>query len=147
MGVSYVFGVGSGVGRMVHKIVWCATGCSGVDWSLLDILGGRTGGVVGISTLGGWSGVCNGDGGGAVAGGRWAITPVASGGFSLGAGWVFCSGVKYGIIGCGVLGRKISWMQVRASKHSVCRVARTSLMAHDRKCSAWTMWYSGVTVG
>ena len=35
----------------------------------MDILGGRVGVAVGVSTLRGWAGVCDGDGGVAVAGG------------------------------------------------------------------------------
>ena len=118
-----------------------------MDWFLIDILGGRAGGVVGVSTLGGWAGVCTGDGGGAVVGGRWEITLVAAGDFYLGSGWVFCCSVEYVGVGCDYLGRKMSRMRVRASKHWLCSVAGTSLMAHDRKWSAWTMPSSGVVVG
>ena len=73
MGGSGIFGVSSGVGGMVCERVQCATGCSGVDWFLMNILGGRAGGAVGVSTLGGWAGVCTGDGRGAGVGGRWAV--------------------------------------------------------------------------
>ena len=120
MGGSCVCGVGSGVGRMVSERMRCTNGCSGMDWFLIDILGGRAGGVVGVSTLGGWAGVCTGDGGGAVAGGRWEITLVAAGDFYLGSGWVFCCSVEYVGVGCGYLGRKMSRMRVRASKHWLC---------------------------
>ena len=78
---------------MVCERVWYATGCSRVDWFPMDILGGRVGGAVGASTLGGGAEVCTGDGGGAVAGGLWTITLGASGGFTLGSGWVFCCAV------------------------------------------------------
>ena len=81
---------------MFRERVQCATGCSGVDWLPMDILGGRAGGAVGVSTLGGGAGVCTGDGGGDGVEGRWAITLGAAGGFYLGAGWVLCSGVEYG---------------------------------------------------
>ena len=61
----------------------CATGCSGVDWFPMDIIGVRAGGSVGVYTLGGWSEVCTGDGGVAVAEGIWAITLGAAGGSLL----------------------------------------------------------------
>ena len=69
MGRYGVCGVGGGVGRMVRESMWCATGCSGLDWFPMNIIGGRACGAVGVSTLGGWAGVCNGDGGGAGVGG------------------------------------------------------------------------------
>ena len=47
-----IFGVFSGVGRMVHKRMRCATGCSGVDWFPIAILGGKECGAVSVSTLG-----------------------------------------------------------------------------------------------
>ena len=81
------------MGRMVRERMQCATRCSGVDWFPMDILGGRSGGAASVSTLGGGAGVCTGDGGGAGAGGRWAITLGAAGGFALGTGWVLCSDV------------------------------------------------------
>ena len=130
---------------MVRERVWCATGCSGVDWLPMDILGGRAGGAVVLSTLGGYSGVCNGDCGGARAGSCWVIVLGAAGGFTLGVGWVLCRGVEYG--GGGVLGRKMSRMRVRASKRLVCSMADKYLMAHDRKWISWTMRSSGVTIG
>ena len=133
------------MGRMACKRMQCATGCSGVDWFPIDILGGRAGGAASLSPLVVMAGVFTGDGGGSGAGGRWAITLGASGGFFLGAGWVLCSGLEYGG-GIG-LGRKMSRMRVRDSKHLVCSVAGTYLMAHDRKWRAWTMQSSGVTVG
>ena len=142
---SGVCGVGGGVERMVRERVLCATGCSGVDWFPMDILVGRAGGAASASTLGGGSGLCTEDSGGAGAGGRWAITLGAAGGFSLGSGWVLCSGVEYG--GGVGLGRKMLQMQVRASKRLVCSVAATSLMVHDRKWRAWNMRSSGATVG
>ena len=49
---------------MVHKRVRCATGCSGVDWLPMAILGGRAVGSASVSTLGGRAGVFTGDGGG-----------------------------------------------------------------------------------
>ena len=55
--------------------------------------------------------------------------------------------MEYGGIVCGGIGRKMSQMWVRASKSLVCSVAGTSLMVHNRKCSALTMWSSGVTAG
>ena len=133
------------MGRMVRERVWCATGCSGVDWFPMDILGGRAGGAVVVYTLGGWSVVYTGDCGGARAGSCWAITLGDAGGFTLGADWVFCSGVEYG--GGGVLGSKMSRMRVRAYKRSVFSMADTYLMVNDRKWSAWTMQSSDVTVG
>ena len=145
MGGSGGCGVGSGMGRMVCKRVWCATRCSGVDWLYMDILGGRVGGAVCVATLGGGSGVCTGDDGGDGAGGRWAITLGDSGGLSHGAGWVLWSGVEYD--GHGGLGKKMSRMRVRCSRRLVYSVAGTSLIAHDRKWSTWTMWSSGVAVG
>ena len=132
---------------MVCERVRCATGCSRVDWFLMDILGGRAGDAVGLPTLEGWAGLFTEDGGGAVAGGRWAITLGATGGFTLGSGWLFCFDVEYGVISGGGIGRKMSRTRVRASKSSVCSLASTSLIAHDRKFSAWTMRSSGVTVG
>ena len=39
---------------VVCERVQCATGCSGVDWFPMVILGERAGGAVGVSTLGGW---------------------------------------------------------------------------------------------
>ena len=54
------------------------------------------------------------------------------GGYSLGAVWVFCGGVEYGVISCWGIGRKMSWMRVRYSKRSVCRLAVASMMAHNR---------------
>ena len=45
--------------------VRCATGFSVVDWFPMDILGGMEGGAASVSTLGGGSGECTGDGGGA----------------------------------------------------------------------------------
>ena len=68
---------------MVREHVRCATGCSGVDWFLMDIIGGRAGGAVGVSTLGGWEEVCTADGGFTVEGGIWAITLGAAGGSLL----------------------------------------------------------------
>ena len=147
MGGSGVIGVGGGVGRMVRKHMWCATGFSGVDWFPIGILDGRAGGAVDISSFGGGTGVCTGDGGCAGAEGCWVITLGATGGFSLGAGWVLCSGIEYGRIIRRGLDRKMSRIQVRGSKCSVCSVAGTSLMVHDSKWSAWTMPSSGVTVG
>ena len=91
----------------------------------MNILGGRTGGAVSVSNLVGWAGVCNGDSGGAVAVGCWAITLGSAGRFSLGSGWVFYCGMEYGGISCGGLGRKMLRMRVRASKRSVCSVAGT----------------------
>ena len=55
-------------------------GCSGVDWFQMVILRGKMSGAVGVSTLGDRAIVCTGGSGGAVAGGIWAITLVASGG-------------------------------------------------------------------
>ena len=107
---------------MVCKRVWYATGCSGVDWFPVDIIGGRVGGAVGVSTLGVWAGVCTGGGGGAVVGvctgggggavvgGIWATTLGSSGGFTLVSGWVLYCDVEYGGIGGEGLGRKMSWM-------------------------------------
>ena len=80
------------------------------------ILGGRMGGAVGVSTLGGWAEVCTG---GSVVGGIWAITLGAAGGFTLGAGWGFCSTVEDGGIGGGGLVRKMSQMRVRYSNRLV----------------------------
>ena len=137
MGGFGVCGAGGGVGRIVRERVWWATGCSGVDWFPMAILCGRAGGAASVSTLGGRTGVCTGDGGGTGAVGRWASTLGDSGGLSIGAGWVWCS--------VGV--RKMSRMRVSSSKRLVCSVAGTSLMAHDRKWRAWTMRFSGVTVG
>ena len=62
----------------------------------MDILGGRAGGAVGVSTLGGWAEVCTGDGGGAVAGGCWEITFGDAGGFTVGTGWLLCCAMEYG---------------------------------------------------
>ena len=70
MGGSGVCGVGDDVGRIVRESVQCATGCYGVEWSTMAILGGRTGGADSVSKLGGRVGVCTGDGGGAGAVGR-----------------------------------------------------------------------------
>ena len=56
---------------MVRERVRCATGCSGVDWFPMDILGGRVGGAASVSTLVGGARVCTGDGGGAGAVGCW----------------------------------------------------------------------------
>ena len=134
---SSVCGSGCGMGRMVHDIVWWATGCSGVDSFPIAVLGGRAGGAASVSTLGGRAGVCNGGVVGTGAVGLWASTLGAAGGFYLGSGWVWCSGG----------GRKMSQMRVRASKRSVCSVAGTSLMAHNRKWRAWTMRSPGVTIG
>ena len=145
MGGSRICGVAGGVGRMVCERVWCATGCSGVYWFPMDILGGRVGGAASVSTFGGREGVCTGDGGGAGAVGLWAITLGAAGVLSLGSGWVLCSSVEYG--GGVGLGRKMLRMRVRASKSLVCSVAGTSLMAHEKKWKEWTMRSSGVTVG
>ena len=117
MGGYNVCGVGSGVRRMVRERVGCANGCYGVDWFPMDTLGGRAGSAVGVSILGGGEGVFTGDSESAGAGGLWEITLGDAGGFSLGAGWVLCSGVEYGI--CEGLSRKISRMQVRNSKRSV----------------------------
>ena len=111
----------------------------------MDILGGRAGGAVVVFTLGGWSGLCTGYCGGAREGSCWAIALGAAGGFILGADWVLCSGMEYG--GGGVLGRKMSRMRVKASKHSVCSMADTYFMAHDRKWSAWTIRSSNETIG
>ena len=115
------FVIGGGVGRMVCERMWCDTGCSGVDWFPMDILGGRAGGAASVSPLGGMAGLFTRDGGGAGAGGLWAITLEAAGGFFLGKGWVLCSGVEYGG-GIG-LGRKMSRMRVRSSKRMVCSMA------------------------
>ena len=102
---------------MLRERVRCATECSGVNWLPMDVLRGRAGGAVGLSTLVGWAGLCTGERGGAGEGGRWVITLRATGGFYLGAGWVLCSSVEYG--GGGGLGRKMSRMRVRAYKTSV----------------------------
>ena len=123
MGGSGVCGAGGGMGRMVRELVWWDTGWSGVDWFPMAILGGMAGGADNVSTLGGRSGVCTGDGGDTGGVGRWGSTLGASGGLSLIAGWVWCRGG----------GRKMSRMQVRSSKRSVCSVAGTYLMAHNRK--------------
>ena len=64
---------------MFCERVRCDTGYSGLDWSPMVILGGRMGGAVGVSTLGGWAKVCTGSGGGDVAGGLLAITLGAAG--------------------------------------------------------------------
>ena len=98
--------------------------------------GGIAGGAASIFTLGGRAGVFTGagDGGGTGGLGLWERTLGGTRGFSLGSGWVCC-------------GRNMSWMQVGASKRSLCIVAGTSLMEHDRKWRAWTMRSSGVTVG
>ena len=53
--------------------------------------------------------------------------------------------MEYG--GGGGLGRKMSQMQVRAYRLSICSVVDTYLMAHDRKWSACTMLSYGMTVG
>ena len=134
---SRVFGAGGSVGMMVCESVWWDTRWSGMYWFPVAILGGRSGGVASVSTLGGRSVVCTGGGGGTGGLGRWTITLGDSGGFSLGAGWVCCSGLV----------RKMSRMRVRFFKRSVCSVSGTSLMAHDRKWRAWTIRSSGVTVG
>ena len=84
---------------MVCECVRCATGCSGVDWFPMVIIGGTMGGAVGVSIIGGWAIVCTGGGGGTVAGGIWEITLVAAGGFTLGAGWVLCCAMEDGGIG------------------------------------------------
>ena len=136
MGGSGVCGAGGGMGRMVRERVRWATGFSGLDCFPMAILCGRAGGTASVSTLGGRAGVCTGEDGINWAVGCWASTLGAAREFSLGSGWVWCSGG----------GRKMSRIQVRASKRSVCSVAGTSLMAHDRKCRAWTMRSSGVTV-
>ena len=102
---------------MLCERMRCCTGCSGVDWFSMDILGGRVVGADSVSPLGGMTGVFTGDGGGAGAGGRWAITLGSAGGFFLVSGWVLRSSVECGG-GIG-LGRKMSRMRVRASKHSV----------------------------
>ena len=133
------------MGSMLRERVWCATGCYGVDCLPMDILGGRVGGRASVSTLGGRSRVFTGVGGGNGVVGFWAIALVDARGLSLESGWVLCSGVEYGV-GVG-LGRKILWMRVRASKRSVCSVAGTSFMVHNRKWRAWTMRSPGVTVG
>ena len=86
---------------MVRERVRCANGCSGLYWFPVVILGVRAGGAVCVSTLGGWAGLYTGDGGGAVAGGRWEITLGAAGGFTLGSGLVFCCVVEYDGIGGG----------------------------------------------
>ena len=117
--------------------MWCDTGWSGVDWLPMAILGWRAGGADSVSTLGVGAGVCTGDGGGTTGVGCWASTVGASGGFSLGSGWVWCS----------VGGRKMSRMRVRSSKCLIFSVAGTSLMAHDRKWRAWNMRSSDLTVG
>ena len=145
MGRSGVCGVGGGVGRMVRERMRCAAGCYGLDWFPMDILGGRADGAASVSTLGGGAGVCTVDGGGSGAGVCWAITLGSAWGFTLEAGWVLSSSVEYGR-GLG-LGRKMSRMRVRASKHSVCSAAVASLMVHERKWRAYTMRSSGVTVG
>ena len=88
----------------------------------MDILGGMAGGTSSVSTLGSRAGVCTGNGEGTGGVGCGASTLGAAGGFSLGAGWVWCSGG----------GRKMSRMRVGSSKRSVCSVAGTSLMAHNR---------------
>ena len=137
MGGSVVCGAGKGMDRMVHSRVCWATGCSRVDLFPMAILCGMAGGVASVSTLGIRAGVCTGDGGGTGAVGLWEITLGASEGFYLGAGWVWCSGG----------GRKVSRIQGRSHKSSVCSVDGTSLMAHDRKCRAWTMRSSGATIG
>ena len=137
MGGSGVCGAGGGVGRMFHEPVGRDTGCSGVDWFPMAILGGRAGGADSVFTLGGRAGVCNGDGGGTGAVGRWASTLGASEGFSLGEGWMWCSGG----------GRKMLRMRVRSSNRLVCSVSGTSLMVHARKWRAWTMRSSGLTLG
>ena len=95
---------------MVRKRVWYATGCSGVDWFPVDIIGGRVGGAVGVSTLRVWAGVCTGGGGGALVGGIWATTLGSAGGFTLVSGWVLYCDVEYGGIGGEGLGRKMSRM-------------------------------------
>ena len=93
---------------MVCECVRCATGCSGVDWFPMVIIGGRMGGAVGVSTLGGWAVLCTGGGGSAVAGFIWAITLGSAGGFTLGAGWVLYCAVEDGGIGSGGIVRKMS---------------------------------------
>ena len=129
----------------MRERVQCATGCSGVDLFPMAILGGRAGGAASVSNLGGRAGVCTGYSGGAGAVGFWAITLESDGGFYHGAGWVLCSGMEYG--GGVGLGRKMSRMWVRASKRLVCSMAGTSLMAHNMKWRACTMWSSGVNGG
>ena len=71
---------------MVRDRVRCATKCSGVDWFLMNILGGRESGAAGVSTLGGEAGLCTAECGGTGAGDPWEITLGAAGGFSLEAG-------------------------------------------------------------
>ena len=137
MGRSGVCGSGGGVVRVVCERVRWATGCSGVEWFPMDILCGVVVGADIVSTLGGRACVCTGGGGGTGAVGLWESTLGASEGFYLGAGWVWCCGG----------GRKMSQMWVRASKHSLCSVAVTSLMAHDRKWRAWNMQSSDMTIG
>ena len=111
--------VGLAAARMVREHVRCSTGCYGVGWFPMVVLGGRAGGSVGVSALGCWSEVCTGDGGGAVAESLWSITLEDPGGFTLGSGWVFCYAVEYGGISSGGLGRKMLWMRVRSSNSSV----------------------------
>ena len=103
----------------------------------MAILCGSVGVAASVSTLEGRAGVCTGDGGSTWVIGCWASTLGDAGGFSLRAGWVWCSGG----------GRKVSRIQGRSHKSSVCSVAGKSLMAHDRKCRAWTMGSSGATIG
>ena len=107
-----------------------------VYWFPTDIFGGRAGGAVGVSTLVGWIGLFTGDGGGTRAESRWTIALGVAGGLSIGAGWVFCSGVEYVRIGCRGLDMKMARMRVRDSKRLVCSVAVISLMLHNRKWSA-----------
>ena len=84
--VSGGYWVGRDAGRIVCERMWYATGYSGVDCFPVVILGESTCGAVGVYTLGGWAEVCTGNSGGAVAGGLWAVTLGASGGFTLGSG-------------------------------------------------------------
>ena len=116
---------------MVSECVRCATGFYGVNWFPTTILVGGAGGAASVSTLGVRSGVCTGGSEGDGAVDLWVITLGAVGVFSLGAGWVLCSGVEYG--GDEGLGRKMLRMRVRDSKRLVCIMAGTYLMAHDRK--------------
>ena len=68
---------------MVRERVKLATGCSGVDWFPIAILGGRAGGAASVSTLGVGAGLHSGDCGGTRGVGRWESTLGAPGGFYL----------------------------------------------------------------
>ena len=89
---SGVCGVDGGVGKIVCERMRCDTGCSGVDWFPIDILGGRAGGAASLSPLVVMAGLFTGDGGDPGWVGHGASTLGAAGGFSFEAGWVWCGG-------------------------------------------------------